>query len=74
MGLPGVVDGGCLLLVIGGSGVDQGGVGGPGTPPSGRAWSEDHFYVYYDHIRGFLGLRIVPLDLSPSVALALLGI
>ena len=44
-GLPGVVDGGCLLLVIGGSGVDQGGVGGPGTPPSGRAWSEDHFYV-----------------------------
>ena len=44
-GLPWVVDGGCLLLVIGGSGVDQGGVGGPGTPPSGRAWSEDHFYV-----------------------------
>ena len=44
-GLPGVVDGGCLLLVIGGSGVDQGGVGGPGTPPSGRAWSEDRFYV-----------------------------
>ena len=32
-GIPGVVDGGCLLLVIGGSGVDQGGVGGPGTPP-----------------------------------------
>ena len=44
-GLPWVGDGGCLLLVIGGSGVDQGGVGGPGTPPSGRAWSEDHFYV-----------------------------
>ena len=41
------MDGGCLLLVIGSSGVgvDQGGVGGPGTPPSGRAWSEDHFYV-----------------------------
>ena len=36
-GLPGVVDGGCLLLVIGGSCVDQGGAGGPGTPPSGRA-------------------------------------
>ena len=35
--LPGVVDGGCLLLVIAGSGVDQGGVGGPGTPPSGWA-------------------------------------
>ena len=33
-GLPGVVDGGCLLLVIGASGIDQGGVGGPGTPPS----------------------------------------
>ena len=32
-GLPGVVDGGCLLLEIGGSGVNQGGVGGPGTPP-----------------------------------------
>ena len=43
--LPGVVDGGCLLLVIAGSGVDQGEVGGSGTPPSGRAWSEDHFYV-----------------------------
>ena len=40
-----VVDGGCLLLVIGGSGVDQGGVLGPGTLPSGRACSEDHFYV-----------------------------
>ena len=39
------MDGGFLLLVIGGSGVDQGGVGGQGTPPSGRAWSEDHFYV-----------------------------
>ena len=25
-GLPGVVDGGCLLLVIGGSGIDQVGV------------------------------------------------
>ena len=34
------MDGGCLLLVIGSSGVDQGGVGGPGTPPSGQA----HFY------------------------------
>ena len=44
-GLPGVGDGGCLLLVIGGSGVDQGGVGGSETPPSGRAWSDDHFYV-----------------------------
>ena len=44
-GLPGVVDGGCLLLVIGASGVVQGGVGGPGTAPSGQAWSEDHFYV-----------------------------
>ena len=44
-GFPGVVDGGCLPLVIGGSGVDQGGVGGPGTPPSGRPWSEDHFFV-----------------------------
>ena len=44
-GLPGVVDGDCLLLVIGGSGVDQDGVAGLGTPPSGRAWSEDHFYV-----------------------------
>ena len=53
-GLPGVVDGGCLPLVIGGSGVDQGGVGGLRTPPSGRAWSDDHFYVYYVHIRGFL--------------------
>ena len=38
-GLPGVVDDGCPLLVIGGSSVDQGGVGGPGTPTSGRAWS-----------------------------------
>ena len=44
-GLPGVVDGGCLLLVIGASGVLQGGVGGPGAAPSGQAWSEDHFYV-----------------------------
>ena len=44
-GLPGVVDGVCLLLVIGGSGIDQGDVGGPGTPTSGQAWSEDHFYV-----------------------------
>ena len=44
-GLPGVGDGGCLLLVIGGSGVDQGGVGGPGSPPSGLAWCEEHFYV-----------------------------
>ena len=44
-GLPGVVDGGCLLLVIGASGVVQGGVGGPGTAPSGQAWSEDHFDV-----------------------------
>ena len=39
------MDGGCLLLVIGRSGVDQGGGGGPGTPLSGRAWSEDYFYV-----------------------------
>ena len=44
-GLHWVVDGGCLLLVIGASGVVQGGVGGPGTAPSGRAWSEDHFDV-----------------------------
>ena len=44
-GLPGVVDGGCLILVIGGSSVDQGGFGGPGTPPSGRAWLKVHFYV-----------------------------
>ena len=36
-GLPGVVDGGCLLLVIGGSGIDQGGVAGPGTPALGQA-------------------------------------
>ena len=34
--LPGVGDGECLLLVIGGSGLDQGGVEGPGTPTSGR--------------------------------------
>ena len=26
------MDGGCLLLVIGGSSLDEGGVGGPGTP------------------------------------------
>ena len=58
-GLLGVVDGGCLLLVIGGSGIDQGGVGGPGTPSSGRAWSEDHFYVQYVYIGGFLGLWMV---------------
>ena len=44
-GVPGAVDGGCLLLVIDCSSVDQGGVGGPGTSPSDRAWSEDHFYV-----------------------------
>ena len=30
-GLPGVLDGGCLLLGIGGSGVDQVGVGDLGT-------------------------------------------
>ena len=40
-----VVDGGCLLLVIGASSFDQGGVGGPETAPSGQAWSEDHFDV-----------------------------
>ena len=34
-----------MLQVIGGSSVDQGGVGGLGTPPSSRVWSEDHFYV-----------------------------
>ena len=45
MGLPGVVDGGCLLLVIGASGVVQGGGGGPGTSPLGRARSEDYFDV-----------------------------
>ena len=53
------MDGAYLLLVISGSGVDQGGVGGPGTLPSGQAWSEDHFYVLYVHIRGFLGLLMV---------------
>ena len=53
------MDGGCLLLVIAGSGVDQGGVGGPATPPLGRVWSEDHFYVYYVCIGGFLGLWMV---------------
>ena len=37
------MDGDCLLLVIDGSGVEQGGVGGLGTPPSGRAWSKYHF-------------------------------
>ena len=57
--LPGVADGGCLLLVIGSYGVDQGGVGGLGTPPSGRAWSEDHFYVQYVCLGGFLGLWMV---------------
>ena len=36
-GLLWVVDGSCLLLVIGGSGVDQGEVGGPGTTQSGQA-------------------------------------
>ena len=44
------MDGGCLLLVIGASGVDQGRDGGPGTPLSGQAWSEDHIYVQYVHI------------------------
>ena len=40
------MDAGCLLLMIGGSGVDQGGVGGLGKPPlAGQAWSDDHFYV-----------------------------
>ena len=39
------MDGGFLLLVIGSSGVDQGGVLGLGTPPSDQACSEDHFYV-----------------------------
>ena len=29
--------------MIGGFGVDQGKVGGPVTPPSGRAWFEEHF-------------------------------
>ena len=55
-GLPGVAHGGCLPLVIGGFCVDQGEVGGPVTPPSDQAWSEDHFYVC---IRGFLGLSMV---------------
>ena len=53
------MDGGCLLLVIGGSSLDQGGVGGPGTPPSCRAWSEDNFYVQNVNIGGFLGLWMV---------------
>ena len=39
------MDGGRLILVIGASGVVQGGVGGQGAAPSGQAWSEDHFYV-----------------------------
>ena len=39
------MDGGCLILVISASGVVQGGVGGPGTAPSGQARSEDHFDV-----------------------------
>ena len=37
--------GGCLRLVIGLPGIDQGGAGGPRKPPLGRAWLEDHFYV-----------------------------
>ena len=37
--------GGCLLLLIGASGVDQGGAVGLRTPPLGRAWFEDHVYV-----------------------------
>ena len=53
------MDVGCLLLVIGGSGIDQGKVEGPGTPRSGRAWSEDHFYAQYVHIGGFLGLWMI---------------
>ena len=39
------MDGGCLLLVIGVSGINQDGVGGLGTLPIGQAWSGDHFYV-----------------------------
>ena len=39
------MDGGYLLPVIVGSGVDQGGVGGPGTPPSGGTWSKDRFHA-----------------------------
>ena len=58
-GLPGVVDGGCLLLVIGGFGVDQGEVGGPVTPASGRARCEEHFYVYYVYVGVFLRLWMV---------------
>ena len=58
-GLPGVVDGGCLLLVIGASGVVQGGVEGPGTSPLGQAWSQDHFYLQNVYIGGVLGLWMV---------------
>ena len=36
--------------MIGGSGIDQGGVGGPGTPPSGRAGLKDHFNVPYVYV------------------------
>ena len=39
------MDVGCLLLEIGGSGIDQGGVGCLDIPPSAGAWSEDHFYI-----------------------------
>ena len=49
------MDVGYLLLVIGGYSVDQVKVGGPGTPPAGWAWSEDHFYVKYVHIGGSWG-------------------
>ena len=50
--------GGCLLLVIGGSGVDQGRVGSLGTQPSGPAWSEAHFMYNMSnvHFRAILGL------------------
>ena len=44
-------DGGHLLLVIDAFGVDQSGVGGLGIPPSGRAWSQDHF-MYNTSILG----------------------
>ena len=53
------MDGGCLLLVIGASGIVQGGVEGQGTSPLGQAWSEDDFDVSYVHIWGFLGLWMV---------------
>ena len=53
------MDGGCLLLVIGGSDIDQGGVGDLGSPPLGRAWSEEHFHVHHVCIGGFLGLWMV---------------